>query len=61
MREYVKSRQVSQLLHSEHLSEFEHRSVKELASRELRQRETPIGIFLDGYPTWTWLIGTLDA
>ena len=40
MREYMKSRQVARQPHSEHLSAFELRSIAELASRELRQRDT---------------------
>ena len=59
MHAYVKSIQVPRLPHSAHLSELENRSVNKLASRELRQQETPIGIFSDGYPTWMWQIGTL--
>ena len=61
MREYVTSRQVPQLPHSRHLSEFERRSMGELANRELRQQRTPIGIGSDGYPTWLWQIGTLGG
>ena len=61
MREYTKSRQVARRSHSEHLSAFELRSIEELASRELPQRDTPIGIVLDGYPTWMWQIGTLGS
>ena len=56
MRAYVKSIQAPKLPHSVHLSEFERRSVHKLASRELRQQETLIGIFLDDYPTWIWQI-----
>ena len=59
MHAYVKSIQVPRLPHAAHRSKLENRSVNELASRELRQQETPIGIFLDGYPTWMWQIGTL--
>ena len=51
MGEYVKSIQAPWLPHSKHLSEFERRSVHKLVSRKLRQQETPIGIFSDGYPT----------
>ena len=58
MHTYVQSLQVPRLFHSAHLSEVENRSVHELASRVLRQQETPIGIVLDGYPTWMWQIGT---
>ena len=54
MREYAKARQVAQRPHSEHLSTFELRSIEELASRELRQQDTPLGIVSDGYPTWMW-------
>ena len=61
MREYTKAQQVARRPHSEHLSAFELRSIEELASRELRQRDTPLEIVLDGYPTWLWQIGTLGT
>ena len=61
MREYAKARQVAQRPHSEHLSAFELRSIEELASHELRQWDTPLGIVLDGYLTWMWQIGTLGT
>ena len=50
MHAYVKSTQVPQLPHSAHLSELENKSVNKLASRELRQQETPIGIFFGWLP-----------
>ena len=59
MHAYAQSLRVPRLSHSAHLSEVENRSVHELASRVLRQQETPIGIFSDGYPTWMCQIGTL--
>ena len=59
MHAYAQSLRVPRLSHSAHLSEVENRSVHELASRVLRQQETPIGIVSDGYPTWMWQIGTL--
>ena len=61
MWKYVKVRKEPRLPHSEHLSEFECRSVGELVSWELHQWDTHIGVVLDGYPTWIWQIDTLGS